>query len=211
MQPRRKQMGLTVPKLKPTDELDWNVIKKELIEYFSSNTETCAARDALAILVGAGCDEGAILQNLYLFCGGHAGAMQALRNDLDFGRRKKRLLAIAELLQKTSSEIGIADELLVDIGVYCYFSPDKSNLETYAVLLRRVAGGVYRRLASKRITGRDQHLVYLSRMILSITGRPHYRELTDLVNATRMLHNPESKKMDTVESIRKRISHYPLA
>jgi hypothetical protein len=199
-----------VPKLKPSDELDWDAVIKALIGHFRSNDEASTAKEALARLVAAGCDEKEILQNLYAYCGGDPRAMQALRVAIDFGRCKKRMLAIAELLQKASSEIEPAEQLLTDLGLSHTMKPDVSSLEKYADLLRRVGKVAYRKLASKRISGRDQHLVYLARMIDALTGKPHYRELADLVNAMGLLYDPGTTKIETAESIRKRVSHYGL-
>ncbi len=47
-------------------------------------------------------------------------------------------------------------------------------------------------------------------MIDALTGKPHYRELADLVNAMRLLYDPGTKRIDTAESIRKRVSHHGL-
>lgn len=213
---RRKRTGLTegtkraVSKLKPTDELAWDAVIKELIGHFNSNDDARTAKAALARLVAAGCDKSEILQNLYMYCGGDPRAMQALRVAIDFGRCKKRVLAIAELLQKASSEIGAAEQLLTDLGVSHTMKPDVSSLEKYADLLRRIGEVAYRKLASKCTSGRNQHLVYLSRMIDALTGKPHYRELADLVNAMRLLYDPGTKRIDTAESIRKRVSHHGL-
>ena len=194
-------------RLRPDDDLDWEVVKKELLERFNSRR---GARAALARLVAARCDEMAICQNLYLFCGGDPRAMQALRDDLGFDRRKKTMLRIAKLLEDASSEIEVAEQLLTDLGISHNMKPDVSSLVSYAGLLKRVGDVAYSKLAYKRISGRDQHLVYLSRMIVARTGKPHYRELADLVTSTRLLYDPNAPERETEDSIRKRISNYGL-
>ena len=71
------------PRLKPTDELDWDAIAKQLTKHFDS-VEQVGARSALSKLVAAGCEERAILQNLYLFCGGDQNAMKNPRTPVSY-------------------------------------------------------------------------------------------------------------------------------
>jgi hypothetical protein len=200
-----------VPKLKPDDELHWDAIYAELGGYFISNKEGRIAKAALTTLVAAGCNEKWILQNLFLFCGGGPKPMQDLRRSLDFGRSKKKMLAIAKLLAEASSEIAVAEELAAELGITTHnLTPDRSKLAKYADLLQRLGRIAYQDLASHRISGRDQHLVYLCRMINIQTGKPHYSEIADLVNATRQFYDLGSPELTTAESIRKRVARYGL-
>jgi hypothetical protein len=202
--------GVRIPSLKPAEDLDWDAIRKELSDYFNSNEDAKHAKDALERLVAAGCDERSILQNLYLFCGGNPEAMRDLRAALDFAGCRKRMLDIAALLQKTQSGIRVAEQLLEDLGFTHNLTPDCSSLVRYADFLNRAAKIAYSNLASRRIGGRDQHLVYLCRMVEYVTGREHYGEVTDLVNATRQLYDPSSTETETAESIRKRVSRHGI-
>jgi hypothetical protein len=198
--------NISIPKLNPTDELVWDAIYEELIKHFNSKEESRSAKDALARLVAARCDERLILQNLFLFCGGEPKAWRALQEAIDFDRCRKRMLAIGELLEKASSEIQVAEQLLTDLDMTCYFTPDRHNLEKYGQLLQRVGNVVYPKLASRRISGRDQHLVFLCRMVELVTGRPHYRELAELVTATRRHFDSDWNGTETEDGIRKRVS-----
>ena len=191
-----------VRRLKPTDELEWDVVQPELSTYLKSTKD---AKDALACLVAAGCDETSVLRNLYLFCGGKPEEMRAVRTALNLRGSKSRMLAIADLLQKASSEVQVAEQMLADQSLNHTLTPDCAALDRYADFLRRVGEHVYDKLASERISGRDQHLVYLCRLVERFTGREHYRELTDLVNAARRLYQPGSTKIETVETIHKRV------
>lgn len=202
--------GVRIPKLKPAGELDWDATRKELSDYFNSIKDAKDAKDALARLAAAGCDERKILQNLYLFCGGNAEAMRDLREALNFDGCRKRMLDIAALLHKALSEIPVAEQLLEDLGLTHNMTPDCSSLVRYADFLKSAAKIGYRNLASKRIGGRDQHLVYLCRMVEYVTGREHYREVADLVNATRRLYDPSSTETETEGSIRKRVSRHGI-
>jgi hypothetical protein len=195
--------GVPVPK--PTDELDWDAIHEELSGYFNSNRE---ARTALESLVAAGCRERAVLQNLYLFCGGRPQEMQAVRKALNFEGRRKRMLAIATLLKEASSEIGAAERLLEDLGLTHTLRPDCSSLDTYADFLNRVGKTAYRNLASGKISGRDQHLVFLAKYVESVTGDPHHREIAHLVDAMRLHYDRDYAERETPESIRKRVKRH---
>jgi hypothetical protein len=67
---------------------------------------------------------------------------------------------------------------------------------------------MYTKLADGRISGRDQHLVFLSRYVEIATGDPHHGEIADLVNAMRQRGDPNSKKIETSENIRKRVDRH---
>jgi len=202
-----KQRGV-ISKLRLTDEIVWDAICKEMNAHFNSNVGARPAKASLAELVARGCDDKKILQNLYLFCGGLPADMEAIRQQHDFAGCKKRMLAISRLLQDASSGIQNAETLLEDLGVTCHFTPDRPSLERYADFLKQLGAVAYRNLASKRITGRDQHLVYLCKMIYAVTGARRYREVAELVTATRQFYDHESTDVETAMSIRKRVTRY---
>jgi hypothetical protein len=195
------------PRLRPTDELDWDTIAKELTKHFDS-VEQAGARSALSKLMAAGCEERAILQNLYLFCGGDPQAMKDLRIQMDFANLKKQILRIAALLESVPSEIQTANKLLTDLGITLYFTPDSSSLQQFTKLLKQVGQRVLKDLAYGRVSGRDQHLVYLCWMITAATGRPHYQEIADLVASTERFYNPKPAEIVTADLIRKRVRNY---
>jgi hypothetical protein len=190
--------------LKPTDELDWVKICEELKTSLNSD-----GRRALVKLAAAGCGEREILQNLYLFCGGNPYEMRKLRKDLDFPRTKKKVLKIARLLFDATSEIPVAERLLRDLGLSTWnIIPETSKIEQFAVLLSRVGETAYSQLASQKVSGRDQHLVYLCALIKVRTGRLHYAEVADLVNAIQLAYRPGSLEIATERSIRARVSYH---
>src|SRR6185437_5992103 len=98
--------------------------------------------------------------------------------------------------------------LLEDLCITHTLTPDGSSLVRYADFLNRVGKLAYRNLVSKRISGRDQHLVFLSRFVERVTGGPHHRKIADMVNATRQRYDHNSTKIETEDSIRKRVSHH---
>jgi hypothetical protein len=165
-------------------------------------------KQALKALVDADCDESIILQNLYLFCGGNPETTKAVRKELKFDDRSETMLEIACLLRKTSSKIPIAEELLADLDVTTHnVTPEGAALDQYAALLEWAAKQ-YHKLGNGKISGRDQHLVFLFRYIQRVTVQEHYREIADLVNATRDFYYPGTAEDETYESIRKRISRH---
>src|SRR5215467_8607654 len=136
---RRPQTGgAPIANPKPTDEVVWEDICKELTEYFNSSEVTAHAKAAFSRLVDAHCRKEIILQNLYLFCGGNREHIKAVRKTLNFKGRRKRMLAIAALLEKVPSEIEVAEQLLHDLNANHNMKPDCPSISAYANLLNRV-------------------------------------------------------------------------
>jgi hypothetical protein len=127
---------------------------------------------------------------------------------MDFANRKNQILRIAALLESVPSEIQTADKLLMDFGITVHFSPDTSSFQQFVKVLKQLGQRVLKDLAYGRVSGRDQHLVYLCWMITAATGRPHYREVADLVTSTKLLYEPNSTEVATVDLIRKRIRNH---
>jgi integrase len=139
-------------------------VPQELRGYFnSSNDATPAkAKAALASLVAAGCDERSVLQNLYLFCGGNPEEMNGVRRALNFKGSKKRMLAIAALLQKTSSEIRFAERLLADLGLPHTMTPDCAALDMHADFLNRVGRFAYAEKCDYAVSNPTKGVAYLA-------------------------------------------------
>ena len=148
-----------IPKLKPTDELDWHVVYEELRTYFNSKEDAKDAKNALERLVAAGCDERLILQNLYLFCGGSPDAMRNLREALNFKGCGERLLSIASLLQEASRSIPEAGPAVGRPGYDSH--PDAGYLASRSILgTPGKSRSMYQNRASKRVSGRDHILAF---------------------------------------------------
>jgi hypothetical protein len=63
-------------------------------------------------------------------------------------------------------------------------------------------------LATERISGRDQHLVFLAKMIELKTGRKYYPELAELADAVRSIYDSNYRAEHTADSIRKLVDRY---
>lgn len=193
-------------KLKPDDEIVWEDVCNELKDHFRS--EKPNAKSALEALVQAGCKEKLILRGLYLFCGGDPQQMRLLRESYDLKSGKRRIAKAAESVRQLIPMIESTDKLLKDLGVVVYFTPDIAVLEKYAHFLCWFSKhGI---ATSRRVSGRDHHLVYLSRMVKLFTGKPHYKETAELVNATREHYGPLQDKVETFESIRQQLKRNQL-
>ena len=191
-----------------TDEslIDWNSIVDEVHDHINSHR---AARKALAKLLRAGCDKKAILLGIYLYCGGDPEKTAMIKRvKKEFGDYKKRILALSQQLREVAQEIEAVEPYFSVSGIVCHFTPDTSNLKAYAEFLQRLRKEVFRGLASKRISGRDHHIVFLCRTVRLITGRPHYDELAELIYAVRVGYDPRAREDTDAESLRKRIRRY---
>ena len=83
-----------------------------------------------------------------------------------------------------------------------------NTLRSHSDFLKRLANTTVKDLANKRISGRDQHLVFLAEMIELKTGRRHYRELAELADAVRSIYDSNYKADHTADSIRKLVDRY---
>jgi hypothetical protein len=151
-------------------EIVWDDVCKHLKSHFNSKQETPHARFALAKFVSLGCDERTMLQDLFLYCGGDPGQMQATRTELDFPKQREQILNTAKLLLEVSSEIQSVERLLKELDIKTRdFTPNIVPLEQYSQLLSKIGNGVYSRLASGKISGREQHLLHLCRTVRDMT------------------------------------------
>jgi len=83
-----------------------------------------------------------------------------------------------------------------------------NTLRSDAEFLERLANTIIKDLATKRISGRDQHLVFLAKLIERKTGRKYYPELAELANAVRSIYDSKYKAEHTADSIRKLVDRY---
>lgn len=185
--------------------IDWDSVIADIQRYINSHAH---AKQALGKLLEAGCDKKTILAGLYLYCGGKPEMTKGVKKD--FGYRKKKTLALSRQLKEVAEAIEAVETYLTDYGIVCHFTPETSNLRAYAKVLQRVGKTVFRDLASKRISGRDHHIVILCRKVKLATGSPHYNELAELINAVRVGYDPNAREETDAESLRKRISRYGL-
>lgn len=185
------------------DEIDWDRVLLEMKRHVQSDS---SARNALRKLIGRGCEEKAILRDLYLFCGGEPAKTKRVKKTI--ACHKKNIGRIAETLREAAAGINYADNHISEVGIKCHFTPDSTNLLNYAKLLQRLHDRVLP--PKKRLSGRDQHLAYLARTIEAVTGREHYQELADLVSAIELVYDPKLKKLRGAGALRKLVDRTPL-
>jgi hypothetical protein len=197
---------------KTEDEIDWNEICAKLKNHFNSSDEKAFAGRALAQLVRLGCDERGVLQDLFLYCGGNSFQIQAIRRQLDFPGKRKRLLRIARLLLEVSAELEFAESELLELGFEDIreFAPSAAKLRQYGRLLSRIGDRVYAPLASGKISGREQHLLHLCRGVRDQTKmrKPYYPQIAELVSATRRCYRRAAADETTADSIRQLVDSH---
>jgi hypothetical protein len=185
------------------DDIVWEDVLLEMKKHVQSNSY---ATNALRKLTERGCPERSILRDLYLFCGVEPEKMKKVRKAL--ANQKEQILSIAKTLRQASTGIDFAEGYIFELGVECHFTPDARNLLEYAKLLERLHDRVLP--PKKRLSGRDQHLAYLARMVKANMGREHYRELADLVNAVELAYNPKLHKPRGEQALRKLVDRTSL-
>lgn len=164
-------------------EIEWDKVFSEIEASFASNTAAC---DALEILVGHGCNRAYVLRSLYLFCGLYPNELGALRKELRV--HKKKVTKTVKMVRTLASGIDEMAEWLAEADCYCHFAPAPENLRSYANFLRRMWVVLP---PTKRLSGRDHHIVKLVEHVESRTSEKLWRQITDLVDAVSALYNPE--------------------
>jgi hypothetical protein len=92
--------------------------------------------------------------------------------------RRQSLLRFSKRLTRLPYELESATSDLADIEMEIVIPEDVIKpIRTLAELFKRIADSFLKRYSSRRISGRDHHLVYLATMIEKVTGREHYKEL----------------------------------
>jgi hypothetical protein len=140
------------------------------------------AKKALRTLTEAGCDQNALILNLFLYYGGNATQVKKSLRGARYSL--ERLSKLATQLEKDASEI---KEVLADLrteGIKIYgFDLLPERLRSFADILPRM------RRARQRVAVREQemtgYLVYLVCLIRGVTGHPHYNELAALSDAVK--------------------------
>jgi hypothetical protein len=185
-------------------EIDWAQAIPELEEHIGKSNRAKAALDTL---VRAGCDRELVLRKLYEFGGGFPEQASAAK--AAYSERREYILKVSNDLREVAGKIEKAHKYLSDMGLVVH--SDRANtLRLDADFLKRLANTIVKDLATERISGRDQHLVFLSKMIELRTGRKYYLELAELADAVRSLYDSTYKADHTADSIRKLVSRYGL-
>lgn len=177
---------------------------------------TSTAQAALDKLIELGCEREKILRLLYMYVGGDAKKVGAVKKA--FGWQRKQLLRTAQALNETASEVKKADGNLAFMGIETHGGP-ADGMRSYSDLLKRLADTFFKDLASGRVSARDHHLVALANMIQRVTRATLYKEIAALVDRVGTAYNPQFRrktqnKKSTYEdtspdAIRNRINSYP--
>jgi hypothetical protein len=183
-------------------EIDWAQVIPELEEHIGKSDRAKAALDTL---VGAGCDRELVLRKLYEFGGGTPEQASAAK--AAFSERREYILKVSRNLQDVAKEIEKAHKYLSDMDLDLQ-SDHANTLRSHSDFLKRLANTFVNGLATKRISGRDQHLVFLAKMVELRTGRKYYRELAELADTVRSIYDSNYQAEHTADSIRKLVSRY---
>ena len=138
------------------------------------------AKKALRTLIESGCDQNALILNLFLYCGGDSMTLKmALKSAQHF---TKRLNDLASQLQTNASEVDRMLGELKDAGYAIYgFRPMCERMQEFAEFLSSLHGSF--RLGTTQKSGRNKHLIYLVSLVRAATDEPHYKELAALIGA----------------------------
>jgi hypothetical protein len=140
------------------------------------------AKKALRTLTEAGCDQDALVVNLFLYCGGDPKRIKmALRSARHFA---ERLNDLATQLAKDAKEVERMLDELKDAGYEIYgFHPMYEKMNKFAEIMV----DLYRdfRQGTTQKSGRNKHLIYLASLVRAATDDPHYKELAALVGAVK--------------------------
>ena len=183
-------------------EIDWEHVIPELEKHIA---KTNSAKDALATVVRAIGDRDLVLRKLCNFGGGSPELARAVK--AAFSQRRKYILKVSHNMREVAGEIEKAHKYLSDMSLVVH--SDRANtLRLDADFLKRLANTIVKDLANERISARDQHLVFLAKMIELRTGRKYHRELAELAQAVRSMYDPNYQVEHTADSIRKLVDRY---
>jgi hypothetical protein len=188
----------------PYDVDELNGVVAEMRHLFHKQDKREQVEAALKGLVSAGCQEELLLKGLYAYCGGDPKIAQEIKTD--FRRHRERMIALSKQLLQDADEVKACEDLLRKDGLVMHFAPQTRQLMgTTASVIQRIADKLFSRIASGRVSGRDDNIRYLAEMVRNVTGRPHYKELADLVQATRDAYHKKTQpdRVANAESIRK--------
>ena len=184
------------------EEIDWEHVIPELEKHIAKRNRAKAALDTV---VRAIADRDLVLRKLYNFGGGSPELAIAVK--AAFAQRRKYILKVSHNMRELAGEIEKAHKYLSDMDLDLQ-SDHANTLRSHSDFLKRLANTILKDLATKRISGRDQHLVFLAKMIELRTGRKYYRELAELANAVRSIYDSDYQAEHTADSIRKLVDRY---
>jgi hypothetical protein len=183
-------------------KIDWEDVIPELEKHIAKRHSPKAPLDTVVRAIG---DRDLVLRKLYMFGGGSPAQASAAK--AAFLERQKYILKVSNDLREVAGEIEKAHKYLSDLDMVVH-SDCANTLRSHSDFLKRLANTTVKDLANKRISGRDQHLVFLAEMIELKTGRRHYRELAELADAVRSIYDSNYKADHTADSIRKLVDRY---
>jgi hypothetical protein len=184
------------------EEIIWGHVIPELEKNIAKTNRAKAALDTVARAIG---DRDLVLKKLYNFGGGSPELARAVK--AAFSQRRKYVLKVSQNMRDVAGEIEKAHKYLSDMDLVVH--SDRANtLRSDADFLERLANTIVKDLATKRISGRDHHLVFLARLIESKTDRKYYRELAELADAVRSMYDSNYRADHTADSIRKLVDRY---
>ncbi len=183
-------------------KIDWEDLIPELEKHIAQRNSAKAALDTVVRAIG---DRDLVLRKLYNFGGGSPKLVRAVK--AAFSERREYILKVSHNMRDVAAEVEKAHKYLSDMGLDVH-SDCANTLRSYADFLKRLANTIVKDLATKRISGRDQHLVFLAKTIELKTGRKYYRELAELANAVRSIYDSNFKAEHTADSIRKLVARY---
>jgi hypothetical protein len=187
-------------------EINWESAIPELMGHIGKCKDATEARHALEALVKLGCDRDLILRRLYMYAGGNRADVMSLKRAFQYRRDFVSKLS-NRLKNEVAPAIVRANAYLNDAGIDLVTTLNEDVL-SYTDLLDRLNKRVLSDLASRRISGRDHHLVFLAKMVEAVTGTPHYKELAVLADTVALAFDPESRAIHTAESMRKLVKRY---
>jgi hypothetical protein len=150
------------------EEINWEHVIPELEKHIAKRNRAKAALDTV---VRAIADRDLVLRKLYNFGGG--SPVLALAVKAAFAQRRKYILKVSHNMRELAGEIEKAHKYLSDMNLDLQ-SDHANTLRSHSDFLKRLANTIVKDLATERISGRDQHLVFLAKMIELRTGRKYY-------------------------------------
>jgi hypothetical protein len=184
------------------EEIIWEHVIPELEKNIAKTNSAKAALDTVVRAIG---DRNRVLRKLYNFGGGSPDLARAVK--AAFSQRRKYILKVSQNMREVAGEIEKAHKYLCDMDLAVH-SDCANTLRLHADFLERLANTIVKDFATKRISGRDHHLVFLAKMIELKTGREHYRELAELADAVRSMYDSTYRADHTADSIRKLVDRY---
>jgi hypothetical protein len=162
-------------------EQDWDQIGDVLEQSLGIWQEDRSARTAFERLINAGCNPAVLVHQASLFC----------REEWDPDLQKRAKHATSEL-KKTAVELKQGADIVERIANEFLSGDDGPYIETFHSprLLRQIADSLLnarnelvRRTHGK--TGTTKYLVYLCYHVKAAAGRPHYKEIAELIACLR--------------------------